>query len=377
MDINKLSAWLSLSLTPTISCRIFHLLLDSFSEPSAIYKKDLALINNTAMTAELKSLLHNCREHQTKRSTQTAVQKALRWQEKDDQHLVTFYCESYPKLLKEIPDPPPLLYVKGRVESLSLSQIAMVGTRLPSPGGRVTAMRLAGELAQAGYIVCSGMALGIDAESHIGAIKSGGQSTAVLGCGVDVIYPSKHKELAKKLSENGALVSEFALGTQPKPWHFPQRNRVISGLSQGLVVVEAALKSGSLITARYALDQGREVFAVPGSLRNQMAKGCNHLLRQGAKLVENAQDIVDELGAFQNVDRLNVLAKIGSEISNSKGLSRKAKHLLKCLDDDTSSVDTIIQRSGLQASEITGLLIELELEGLVISRAGGYSLYPS
>jgi DNA processing protein len=235
------------------------------------------------------------------------------------------------------------------------------------------AKRLAEDLANSGYSICSGMAMGIDSESHIGALDNQGVSVAVLGCGIDRIYPQSNKNLVRQLAQQGALVSEFSLGTSPKPWHFPKRNRIISGLSQGVVVVEAALQSGSLITARYALEQGREVFAVPGSPHNPQAKGSHYLLKNGAKLVENAADIIEELGAFIELER----EQLSSKVKETKHLNKTEQALLKHIDYEVTNVDLLIHQTGINAGLISSMLIELELEGLIISRQGGYSLSPA
>ncbi len=269
-------------------------------------------------------LIDQCRAYKARPESTKKIRQALLWQQQKHQHIITLRCSTYPPLLKEIPDPPLILYVAGSLDALALPQIAMVGSRKASPGGRAIAKRLAGDLTSAGYSVCSGMALGIDSESHHGALENQGVSVAVLGCGIDRIYPDSNKRLAQELVEKGAIVSEFPLGTPPKPWHFPQRNRIISGLSQGVVIVEAALKSGSLITARYALEQGREVFAVPGSLHNPQAKGSHHLLKNGAKLVENATDIIEELGAFLEFEQ----EQLHNQHGDIKRVDRDVKILL-------------------------------------------------
>ncbi len=282
-------------------------------------------------------------------------------------------CKAFPPLLKEIPDPPLLLYVAGSLDLLSFPQIAMVGSRKASPGGRAIAKRLAGDLVKAGYSVCSGMALGIDTESHQGALGEKGPSVAVLGCGIDQVYPNTNKRLAHCLVNEGAIVSEFALGASPKPWHFPQRNRIISGLSQAVVIVEAALKSGSLISARYALEQGREVFAVPGSPHNPQAKGCHYLLKNGAKLVENVADILEELGAFQRFEQ----APIEDYESSKKYIADDAKLLLGHIDYETTSIDALILETHFSVEHHSRLLVELEILGLITPRQGGYSLSPT
>ncbi|MBN4075074.1 MAG: DNA-protecting protein DprA [SAR86 cluster bacterium] len=366
MEEKELSAWLSLCLTPDISNKSIRFLLQHFNNNV----EQIIHPRRHEKNKEICSLVAQCRAHKAKPETNKKIQQALLWQQEKQQHIITLHSDTYPPLLKEIPDPPLLLYVIGSLQALTLPQIAMVGSRKASPGGRAMAKRLAGDLATGGYSVCSGMALGIDSESHMGALEKQGVSVAVLGSGIDQIYPRSNLNLAEQLAVKGALVSEFPLGTPPKPWHFPQRNRIISGLSQGVVVVEAALKSGSLITARYALEQGREVFAVPGSPHNPQAKGCHHLLKNGAKLVESAADIVEELGAFIDLGHEQLLSKA----NKTKGLNKVAQTLLQHIDYEVTNIELLIHQTGINAELIGSLLIELELEGLISSRQGGYSL---
>lgn len=393
MESSKLEAWLSLSLMPGISNKTFHHLLSVFGEPEHVFNNKQSELparasnqqechpktskqknSNQAYTNQsVHALLESCRTQFQDKAIRKKVQQALDWQQQDHQHILTLHCANYPRLLKEIADPPPVLYVRGAPEALALPQIAMVGSRNASPGGRTIAKRLAAELAGGGYSVCSGMALGIDTESHLGALDNQGISVAVLGCGVDQIYPRQNKKLASRLTEVGAIVSEFPLGAAPESWHFPQRNRLISGLSHGVVVVEAALRSGSLITARFALEQGREVFAVPGSPHNPLAKGCHHLLKNGAKLVEQASDIVEELGAFISLQ----YTQIENSVLKTNALNKDAKKLLQHIDYEATSIDHLICQTGMNAELIGSLLVELELQGLIISRLSGYSLSPA
>lgn len=371
MKDKELSAWLSLCMTPELSNKNTHLLLQHFTNAAKIFDEKLSLDKN--LGKEVLGLISLCRARKANPDTNKKIQQALQWRNQKQHHLITLHCDTYPPLLKEIPDPPLLLYVVGSLAALCLPQIAIVGSRKASPGGKVMAKRLAENLVRYGYAICSGMALGIDSEGHQGALTEQGISVAVLGCGIDQIYPRSNARLAKQLAARGALVSEFPLGTPPKPWHFPQRNRIISGLSQGVVVVEAALKSGSLITARYALEQGREVFAVPGSPHNPQAKGSHYLLKSGAKLVENASDVIEELGAFINIQQKR---RINNE-NPSTHLNKAAQTLLKHIDYEVTNIDLLIHQTGINAEHIASLLIELELAGLIISRPGGYSLSPA
>jgi DNA processing protein len=371
MQDKELTAWLYLCQTPGLNNQNIRFLLQHFGNAEAIFNSKV--IQHLAKEDKLFRFVDLCRAQKAKPDIKKKIQQALFWKQQKHHHIVTLRCKAYPSLLKEIPDPPLLLYVAGTLEALAEPQIAMVGSRKATPGGRAMAKHLAGDLVSAGYSVCSGLALGIDSESHRGALEKQGISVAVLGSGIDQVYPQANKNLAYELVKKGAIVSEFPLGTAPKPWHFPRRNRIISGLSQGVVIVEAALKSGSLISARYALEQGREVFAVPGSPHNPQAKGCHDLLKNGAKLVENAADIIEELGAFIKLEHER------QQIHNDSTscLANDARILLNHIDYETTSVDALIRQTNFNAEQISGLLIELEIEGLIISRQGGYSLSPA
>jgi DNA protecting protein DprA len=279
--------------------------------------------------------------------------------------------EDYPTLLKEMPDPPPVLFIRGDRNLLDSLQVAMVGTRNPSPMAMKTARAFAKSFADFGLTVTSGLALGVDQAAHKGALDSTGKTIAVAATGLDRVYPASHKALAEEIIKTGALVSEFPIGTQPKPGYFPRRNRIISGLSLGVLVVEAAIKSGTLVTAKHAVEQGREVFAIPGSIHNPLAKGCHHLIRQGAKLVETADDVLEELGHLSR-------AAVSEESEQNKAitdsdLSIEGDYaaLLDKMGFDPTSVDELIAETHFTAEEISSMLLVMELEGLVSSAPGG------
>ncbi len=299
-----------------------------------------------------------------------------RWLATRQHHFIPWYSELYPPLLSELADPPVALYVRGNPELLSLPQIAIVGSRNPTPNGREAAHEFAAELARAGLVVTSGLAIGIDAASHAGALHVGGTTIAVCGTGLDVPYPASNVELAERIVAQGALVSEFPLGTAPLKANFPRRNRVISGLALGTLVVEAALRSGSLITARLAAEQGREVFAMPGSIRNPQVRGCHQLIRQGAKLVETPHDIFEELrplaGALAHLtDTRNTVDRE----PKTDGLLHKGHQiLLDALGFEPAGVDLLVERTGLRADEVASMLLILELDGRVESYPGGLYL---
>ena len=302
----------------------------------------------------------------------------LCWLEQDERTLIGWGDQRYPRRLSEIKSAPLLLFVMGDATLLNEPQITIVGTRRPTPGGLENARRLTDSLARSGLIAVSGLAAGIDAAAHEAALNAGAPTIAVIGTGPDVVYPAKHRDLAHRVVGHGAIVSEFSCGTPPHATNFPRRNRLMSGLSLGVVVIEAAEKSGTMITARCAGEQGREVFAVPGSIRNPAASGCHRLIQQGAKLVQSAQDVLVELapqvelplgepgpsatgGAAKNLD--------GTRTENLRGgLDDEHRHLLECMGhDEPLSVDELVERSELTAAEVSSMLLIMELDGYVSS----------
>ena len=300
-----------------------------------------------------------------------AVDQDLQWSEKPGCTILCWAESGYPPLLKEIPQPPPVLFVQGDLALLSRPQIAMVGSRAPSPSGRETARHFARFFSEAGLTVTSGLALGIDDACHHGALEGPSSTIAVLGHGVDRVYPASQRALAHQISEQGALISEFPLGSPPIASHFPRRNRIISGLSVGTLVVEAALQSGSLITAKQALEQGREVFAIPGSIHNPVSKGCHQLIKQGAKLVDQAEDVLEELGSL-----VKYVTHHGSQKMDAPSpspLNPTEETLLNQIGFECTQTDTLIARSGLAAAVVSPLLLSLELQGYIASVPGGYA----
>ena len=295
-----------------------------------------------------------------------------RWLASPGRRLVNWGSPDYPALLVDLPDPPAVLYVDGDAAVLGLPQLAVVGSRNPTALGRDTATQFARHLAASGLAITSGLALGIDAAAHRGALEAGGSTVAVLGCGLDRIYPPEHEGLARSIAAQGALVSELPVGTPPLKHHFPRRNRLIAGLSVGTLVVEAAVGSGSLITARLAAEQGREVFAIPGSIHNPMARGCHRLIRQGAKLVETADDVFAELGALLG----SLAPSAGAEtpekqVDSVPALDNEYEILLDALGFGPASVDAIVARTGLDAGAVASMLLILELEGRIAQQPGG------
>jgi len=296
--------WLALARIPQLTSTELRALLSRWPDPEAILDADLDQLAEAGVSKETWNYL--------RKKGLSVVAKDVEWLQQPGHHLLTLTDADYPSHLREIPDPPPLLFVRGDPAILAYPQIAMVGSRNPTPMGREIASAFAKELAEMGFVITSGLAIGIDGAAHRGTLSVGGPTIAVVGTGLDRIYPARHRELGLEIIKTGACVSEFFLGTPPLAVNFPQRNRIISGLSLGVLVVEATTRSGSLITARLAGEQGREVFAIPGSIHNPLARGCHMLLRQGAKLVESASDVIEELGpqeftvvSRQIIDNLN------------------------------------------------------------------------
>lgn len=292
------------------------------------------------------------------------IERDLQWLQHPDCHAISQDDTRYPRLLREIADPPIVLFVRGNPDLLNLPQLAIVGSRNPSAQGKQTAFQFARHLASPELGITSGLALGIDAAAHHGALDGNGPTLAVMGTGADRIYPARNRELAQTIAERGAVISELPLGTGPSPGQFPRRNRLISGMSLGLLVVEAGVESGSLITARLAGEQGREVFAIPGSIHNPLSKGCHRLIKDGAKLVECADDILGELHFGQ--------AAASELLRHDLDLDSESRHILELLSAAPASIDTLVAHSRLPAEMISSILLVLELHNLVSSSGGLY-----
>lgn len=292
------------------------------------------------------------------------------WVQQENHHRIRLGDEAYPELLAGIPGPPERLYVVGDPEILHLPALAIVGSRNPTSGGAQNAFEFARHLGRTGFCIVSGLAQGIDAAAHRGALAAKAPTVAFLGHGIDRVYPAVNHDLAREIARHGALVSEFPLGTAPNRALFPQRNRLISGLSLGTLVVEAARRSGSLITARLASEQGREVFAIPGSIHNPLTRGCHQLIRQGATLVEAADDIVAELAPLAG----HMLQTIDTAVSPQEAgveVDEEYVKLLEALGHDPVSADEIVERSGLTIDQVSSMLLILELEGKIEKLSGG------
>lgn len=356
--------WLALHHTPGLGPVACQQLLQHFTTAHRILTASDAALTAAGAERRLIAALRETPDRQ-------AMDRDLDWLEQPDHHLIVFSDSRYPPLLREIHDPPLLLYVCGNPQFLSRQQLAIVGSRNPLPSGAENAYEFARKLPSCGLLVTSGLALGIDGAAHHGALDGGAPTIAVTGTGLDRCYPRRHGDLARRIAEVGALVSELPIGTPPRAENFPRRNRIISGLSQGVLVAEAALHSGSLITARQALEQGREVFAMPGSIHNPLARGCHALIRQGAKLVESLEDIVEELvmpdislSQSRATDRTNPV-RSGDCVENEVG------QVLAQMGHDPTALDTLVERTGLTAERLSSILLSLELDNQICALPGG------
>lgn len=360
---NNIETGLRLSLIPNFGPSRLNKLL----RKNSLNATELLLLN----AVELKAL--GFIEKQIKSICQAnnkLIERWLKWHQNDEQnHIICSSDAEFPPQLLEIASPPFLLFCRGNIDALHNQQMAIVGSRNPTYSGKQSAFRIAAELAENQVAITSGLALGIDAQAHAGALSCGGLTIAVLGTGVDVIYPKRNIGLAQAiLDKRGVIISEFFPDEPAKPENFPRRNRIVSGLSLGVLIVEAAIKSGSLITARLALEQNRDVFAIPGNINNPLSEGCHFLIKQGAKLVENVSDILDE---FHTLDWSNEIHDVKNlKKSLSQGLA--SDKLLDSVEHDITALDVILQRSKLPIKEVLAQLLEYELRGLVASVSGGY-----
>ncbi|MGL5359199.1 MAG: DNA-processing protein DprA [Shewanella sp.] len=299
------------------------------------------------------------------------VDAALAWQQQSaSHHLICFSDPLYPPLLKQLPDPPPVLFAKGCLEALALPALAIVGSRNASPGGLQVAYQLATELSALGLGICSGMAMGIDGAAHKACVEHQRSTIAVLGTGIDIVYPRRHRQLYENIQQQGCILSEFWPDVGPFAGNFPKRNRIISGLALGTLVVEASRQSGSLITARLAMEQGREVFAVPGSILGGYHQGCHDLLRNGAKLVETAADIVEELSSLTAFYLEELRSRHHIQVDEICDLPFAS--LLASVGYEATTLDAVVEHSGISIDLVLEQMLELELQGWVIAVPGGY-----
>ncbi len=374
--VNLLSApdlrhWLALIRARGLGPASISRLLEAYGEPGAAFHAAPAALRALGLDAEQIAALAT--------PDWAGVDRDLAWLEQPGRRLLTCTDPDYPAALREIPQPPPALFCQGDASLLRRPQLAIVGARTATPQGLENARAFGAELARRGLVITSGLALGIDGAAHQGALQADGLSIAVCATGLDRVYPARHRDLAHQLARQGLLVSEFPVGVQALQENFPRRNRIISGLALGVLVVEAALESGSLITARYAVEQGREVFAIPGSIHNPLSRGAHALIRQGAKLVESVDDILEEI-APQLADwgddgaglALDEAADPGSSDDDAPAPSRgRARLLLASLGGETLDFDELARRSGLPSPDLAQLLLQLEMDGRVAALPGG------
>jgi DNA processing protein len=345
-----LASWLTLSQIVGLGNENLRRLLQAFGSPTAVLNSPATALKQVVRPAIANAISNH--------SADEFLTSAALWLEDPLNHILTLADADYPQALLNISDPPFLLYAKGRLDLLNHSSLAIVGSRNATVQGIRNAEAFAQALSEAGLTIISGMAQGVDTAAHIGGLRGPGSSVAVVGTGLDKVYPSSNRDLAHQLALAGTIISEFPLGTPPLAHNFPRRNRIISGLSLGCLVVEASLQSGSLITARMALEQSREVFAIPGSIHMPQAKGCHSLIKQGAKLVENPADILEELSWY-------------SSAPNVRDASQNSHPLFAHLGFDPTDIDSLSQSSGLTIEALSAILLQLELDGEVTTLAGG------
>ncbi len=363
--MDETSSWLALVRAPGLGTSDISRLLERFGSAPAVLAAGRSALDACGLQADTIGAILDPDQH--------LIGRDLDWLSREDRHLIWRGHPAYPELLGKMPGAPAALFCAGDISLLGEPQLAIVGSRNPTAAGLDTATAFAAHLAGAGLVITSGMALGIDSAAHRGALQADGATIGVCGTGLDRVYPRQSAALAEQMLAGGLLVSEFAPGTPPRREHFPQRNRIIAGLSLGTLVVEAALRSGSLITAHRAIEAGREVFAIPGSIHNPMSRGCHRLIREGAKLVESVADILIELAPVFHAATPENGAETAA-VTTAEELTPDYRCLLECVGYEPTHIDTIVTRSGLTAHEVSSMLLILELRGYISpSPQGGYS----
>ncbi len=352
----------------------FARLLSAIGPPSQIVGAEASALRGAGLKETQIQAIRLC---QSDSDVQRQLAQSLTWLDASPKHHIVLLSDThYPPLLREIHDPPPLLFVVGQTQALLAPQIAMIGSRRCSVDGKSNTRRFAGFLAEQGLSICSGMARGIDTCAHEAALATKGVTVAVLGTGVDVVYPKSNAVLAQQISDNGALISELPLGSKAIASHFPKRNRIISGMSAGVIVVEAALRSGSLITARLALEHNRELFAIPSSIRNPLSIGCHRLIQQGAALIDSPEQVLEQLDSLLSgqVSLLQIAKSEQQQEAKLQGLEPEARCVLRAMGYDPVALDTIVERSELPIATVQTYLLRLELAGHVRNHLGRYVL---
>ena len=366
--MQQLEAWLKLIHVDKLGPATLQKLFEHFDKPASILQASRSKLQSIGIGKPIIDGIHEPKEN--------TVQRDLAWLEHENHHLITIQDSSYPELLKQIPDPPYILYALGKpklaTDLLTEPQLGIVGSRNASAYGKEIATSFAEKLANSGVVITSGLASGVDGAAHRGALQSKiGSTIAVAACGLDRVYPAEHRQLAEQISQRGLIVSEFPIGTSPMPGHFPRRNRIISGLSLGVLVVEASMKSGSLITARLATEQGREVFAIPGSIHNPTSKGCHTLLRNGAKLVETVEDVLEEFKHHIDIDSLDKLDTSPEKANDDQSLDPQHEKILDSMGHEPITIDDLIDRSGMGVDVVSSILLILELNNQVSHHGNG------
>ena len=375
VSVTKHENWLIALRAPRLGGARLAELLDDFGGIDSLVNASAADMRRAGLSDDTLAAL--------RRPDESLLRTDLDWLSESGHYLLTPDDERFPPLLRDIPAPPVALWLAGDPDVLWQPQLAVIGSRNPTAGGRDNARSFAGELARQGLTITSGMASGIDSVAHQAALEAGAATVAVMGTGLDIVYPASGRELAARIREQGALVSEFPPGTPPKRSHFPSRNRIISGLSLGVLVVEAGLRSGTLITARQAANQGRDVFALPGSIHNPLAKGCHRLIRDGARLVESVAEILQELAPLAGRLASQVRGELAAPVTAlgqaslelgpvdpQLELDSEYQQLWACIGHDPRPVELIIEQSGLTARAVSAMLLMLELRGMVEAHPG-------
>ena len=374
--MNELREWLILIRTPGLGTSRLRSLLKEFGSPSGIVRAPAEKLQRRGLSAAAVAYLSA--------PDGDLIARDARWLEHPEHALITCFDRDYPPQLTETPGAPVALFVLGDPGSLWFPQLAVVGSRQPTNGGLANARAFTQALSREGLTITSGLALGIDGAAHQAALDAGGRTVAVAATGLDQVYPARHRELAKRIAAAGALVSEFPPGTPPRQHHFPRRNRIISALSLGVLVVEAGINSGSLITARLAIEQGRDVFALPGSIHNPLSRGCHRLIKQGAKLVEDTEDLISEIASrardFAHERQLDLIKPAAADVERAieapgadpnVGLDDDYRRLIQAIGYESWTVDALVESTGLTPEAVSSMLLILELSGLVEAGPGG------